>query len=1048
MNKYNVSWVVVALAFFAVAANARVVPPRYYDFGSYQVEKSYRLHTDSLTRKAESILTDIFDNYPIGAGLDKGAVLKAKIEFLTGNAKLADLQLREFVKNKKFSPFRAQAGALRAYIAFELGDYNKAYKLFGEAKEYCEIEYSLRKDEYFKSLAQKCLFWGGVSLCQKGKYRDAKPLFEECFVKYGDYQYADDALYSLGLIEETDQNYELAINYYNTLAKKYPHSNVYIASRVREINNKLVLRRPYKALDVLENAQNALSHILIGDSIGGLYPKQDYIEAAGEELQYLEGEAYNVAGKYNQAVLSFDTFLGTYGNSSHEGRVKLALGWARLNLGENNKALERYREILSEESKATQNIKDIARLYEAVSIKRTGDRNRAKKAFSTLSARLGYPYTGQALLELGQMNYEEGQFDNARRILERADRESTEGLTSTRVHLLLGASYMELRRWSKAVSEYSNAEKLALKSSEKYMPKKEWYIAEARLKKGVSLVQAYRNAEAISVLNLFIGDNKGGKRMEEALFWLAEAYYRSDMLNSAAQTYQSLLDLYPKTNRREEVLYGLGWSYFRLKKFAKSSEIFDKMASEYPNSSFVLEALARQADGYYVTKNYARAADTYKKAANYAPKTDEGQYCAYQLCHALYRIGSYERAITSLLTFVRKYPRSEFAPYSLYLIGWIRFQQKDYSEAIDNFKFLIQAYSQHNLTVRAQYAIGDAYYNSGAYEKAVTAYKAVVENYPSNALAPEAWKSLQYCYRALGQDEKAMQIADSVINKHPESPFAQELKFKKADMFYSGKNYKDAVDEYQNFIDKYPGSERGAEALYWKGRSYVNLNQPGKAIKAFDRIRKEYPKSNYAALGLLKNGLLRKKLNKVNQADSLFKLVEKTYPKHQSAAQAGFERAALKYELGDTTEAINHYKRVAAEYAGMEYADQSRYRIANFYRSKNMLDSARQYYKMAANSASDPLLAAECQYRVGETYMRDTMWTQAAEAFNSVREKYAGVETWYPLSLLNLGETYEKLGKLEKAKEIYNALLSQRPEDEYGRTVKLRLERLKKKLSE
>ena len=77
-------------------------------------------------------------------------------------------------------------------------------------------------------------------------------------------------------------------------------------------------------------------------------------------------------------------------------------------------------------------------------------------------------------------------------------------------------------------------------------------------------------------------------------------------------------------------------------------------------------------------------------------------------------------------------------------------------------------------------------------------------------------------------------------------------------------------------------------------------------------------------------------------------------------------------------------------------------------------------------------------------WMRDTNWTKAAEAFTVVREKYPGVESWYPLSLLNLGECYEKMNDTEKAKETYQALLTQHPDDEYGKTVKLRIKRLEK----
>ncbi len=1016
-----------------------------YEYGSRQIEDA-SVHFDKLLiRIAEQKLIDAVKFFPESSSSDKALLLSANLDYLTKNYKQADAKLNEFIKIRNNSPLKSHAAVLRGYIAFEQKKYNKATEYFAESKQIAEDEFSLRADSIYRIIAHNCLFWGAVSFCQQGKYQEAKPLFEECFRIYPEQEYADDALYLLGVSEEINRNFEIAINYYNTIAKKYPYRNTYMASRIREVNNKLILREPYTALDILENVKSTAVKISTQDSIGTMFEPQSYINNAEADLQYLSGEALNIAGKYEQALIEFKTFLDNYSNPELDEYVRLGSGWALLNLGRNNEAIDIYDILINTEKPVNQRNKAAAQMYRTIALKRSGNTEQAVKEISALSIQPAYPFLGQILMELGQIYYESGKFDDCRRTLERAQREATEGIVSVRIALLLGATFMELRSWEKSVIEYSKAEQIALRSSPNFMSQKEWYIAESRLKRGIALVLSQRNAEAITVLNTFIGNNKNDKRLDEALFWLAEAYYRSDLLKNSADTYTNLLQQYPLSLRKEEALYGQGWSYFRLQQFKKSSEIFDKMAKDYPRSKYTMEVLSRQADGYYILKDYKNASDAYRKAMNFSPKSDEGQYCAYQLSHALYRLGSYEPAISSLLSFVRNYPRSPYAPYSLYLIGWIRFQQKDYKEAIDNFRFLIQAYSQHDLVVRAYYAIGDANYNTGNFEAAIESYNNVVRQFPSDALAPEAWRSLQFCYMALGREQEAILIADSVISSHPNTPFAQELFIKKADMFYSGMRFKDAVDEFQNFIKAYPDSKRNSEALYWMGKSYINLNDNENAVDAFKTLEKKYPDSEFTPLGMLEYALLMKKLNDVNKADSIFMSLEKKYPENQNSAQAGFERAVIKHELGDTVAAMNLYRDVAQKYKGMVYADQSRYRIASYFRSKGMYDSARVEYGIIASSMSDFALSAESQFRIGEMWMRDTIWVKAAEAFNIVRDKFPGEETWYPLALLNLGEVYEKLGEIGKAKEIYQALLTQRPDDEYGKTVKLRLKRLEKK---
>lgn len=1016
-----------------------------YEYGSEQVYKASVDFDDLLVRISEEELINALNSYPDNPSNDKAVIISANVDYLTKNYKLADAKLNEFINKRNNSPLKSFASIFRGYIAFEQKKYNKATEFFATAKKTAEEEFNLRGDTIYRTIAHNCLFWGGVAFCQQGKYQEAKPLFEECFRIYPEQKYADDALYFLGVSEEINRNFEIAINYYNTIAKKYPYRNTYLASRIREVNNKLILREPFTALDILENVKSTAVKISMQDSMGKLYETQSYINNAEADLQYLSGEALNIAGKYEQALIEFKTFLDNYSNPELNEYVRLGSGWALLNLGMNKEAIEFYDIIINTEKPFNPRNKAAAQMYRTIALKRSGNTEQAMKEISALSIQQGYPFLGQVLMELGQIYYEEGKFDDCRRTLERAQREATEGIVAVRISLLLGATFMELRNWEKSVIEYGKAEQIALRSSANFMPQKEWYLAESRLKRGIALVLSHRNAEAITVLNTFIGNNKQDKRLDEALFWLAEAYYRSDLLKNAAETYTNLLQQYPASPRKEESLYGQGWSYFRLKQFKKSSEIFDRLAKDYPRSKYSLEVLARQADGYYILKDYKNASEAYKKAMNFSPKSEEGQYCAYQLSHALYRMGSYEPAISSLLNFVRNYPRSAYAPYSLYLIGWIRFQQKDYKEAIDNFRFLIQAYSQHDLVVRAYYAIGDAHYNAGNYEGAIEAYNNVVKQFPSDGLAPEAWRSLQFCYMALGREQEAILIADSVISSHPNTPFAQELFIKKADMFYSGMRFKDAVDEYQNFIKAYPDSKRNSEALYWMGKGYINLNDNENAIDAFQTLEKKYPESEFAPMGLLEYGLLMKKMNDIAKADSIFRSLEKKYPNDQNSAQAGFERAVIKQEIGDTIAAVKIYREVADKYKGTEYADQSRYRIASRFRSKGMTDSARAEYRQIAESMSDIALAAEAQFRVGEMWMRDTNWVNAAESFNIVRDKFAGVETWYPLALLNLGEVYEKLGETDKAKEVYNTLLTQRPDDEYGKTVKLRLKRLEKK---
>ncbi|MBI5325494.1 MAG: tetratricopeptide repeat protein [Ignavibacteriae bacterium] len=1014
-----------------------------YDYSSSIYSRSKEFSDIGLIRKSETAIIEIIRQGNSSPVKDNAELLYAYTEYMTNNTILADARLEKFINDRSNSPLKTQAAMLRAYFAFDHKNYYKAEKLFDEAKIISEKEYALRKDSVYVRYAHSALYWHATALSQQGKYQDAEPIYSECFQKYPNEDYADDALYSLGLIAETNGRHEIASNYYNTIAKKYPYSNTFVASRIREANNKLILRNPSSSIVIIENVENKLSHIRDKDSIGLLYEEQSFSELASEDIQYLRVEADNLSGNFDDAVVIAKSFLETFAQSRLTNYVRLGAGWALLNQGRNIEAIKYYDDILNDHEETDNNLKSTAMLYRLVALKRSGDPVGAKKGLLGLSVLPNYPYLAQVLLELGQIYYEEGDYESAQKTLEHAERESRDAVASVRIHLLLGATYIELNMWDKAALEYRDARQIALKSSPIFMPNRDWYIAESRLKEGIALVKSHRNSAAIPVLNAFIAENKKDNRIDEATFWLAEAYYRSDLLRNASDTYDNLLEQYPNTARREEALYGQGWSYFRLKRFDKSSSIFDKLIREYPETKFGLEVLSRQGDGYYITKNFKQAAATYQKAASLYPNTEDGQYCAYQMCHALYRQGEMEDAVTNLIGFVRKYPSSSYAPYALYLNGWIRFQQQKYGEAIDNYKYLLQAYPQAGLVPRTHYAIGDAYYNMGNFESAIASYKVVIESYPSSPLAPEAMKSMQYCLTALGRNEEAMKLADTFIETNPTSPFAEEFRFKKAEMFYTGKNYADAISEYQNFIKSHPESERNAEAMYWMGKSYVNQSDNEKAEQAFDEILTKYPKSEFAPLSMLEHGLLKKQMNQVVGADSIFRKLQELFPEHDAAGQAGFERAVIRLAIGDTVKAMKVFRDISEKFRGQEYGDQSRYQIAMYLRQQNQMDSALAEFEILATNMDNPLLAAEAQFRIGEIWMLRKNYEKASEAFALVRDRFTGQEDWFTKSLLNLGECYEQLGNTDSAAEVYQSIISLRGDDDFGKTAKNRLKRLR-----
>ncbi len=1038
---------IIAYFFMAWCIGHAGVLPDIYEYGSNEFTEIQKDYDFELVRKAEYKLLETLKKYPDNVSGDLAVLINSNIDLLSGNYNIAKGRLTEFIKVRPNSPFVPYAALQKGYISFEQTEYTEAENSFKEAVELAEKDLLERQDDDYYAIAHQALYWRGISLNQNARYQEAIEVFENAANKYPTGEYADDALFAMGQNHEINKFYQKAIDYYTELEKRYPYSNCIIASGIRKANNKLILRDFTGALLALERTENIIEHIREKTEEGEKYPEQDFSTNSFEKILYLRGESYNLSGNCQKGAEVFRSFLETIYGSEIENYVRLGAGWAHLHLGNYQEALEYYDSVIEKAKDDEFRVKATAQLYRIVALKNLGKKEQAKKELAALSVQPTYPYLGQVLLELGQMYYEENDYDKARRTLERAEREAYDALVLVRVHLLLGASYTEMGIWSKAVNSYKNAEELATRANIIFMPQKEWYLAESRLKQGIALVIADRSAEAIPVLITYTGASFKDSRIDEGYFWLAEAYYNADLLNNAADTYQKIIDKYPRSQRREESYYGMGWSNFRQQKFSKSSNIFETMIQEFPKSKHAVEVFTRQGDGYYWIKNYKLAAKSYDKASRMNSQSDEVQYSAYQYAHCLYMMHDYESAVTGLLQFVRRFPRTKYAPYALNLIGKIRFHQQKYDEAIQDYEFMIEAYSDSELLPDAYYNIADAYYNKGEYQTALNQYKFVWETYPTHGLANESLKSMEYCLLALGREDEAVDILQNYIEKNPDSRFSEGLSFKKADMFYTGRRYKDAISEYDDFIKKYPDSKRIPEVLYQKAKSYISMNEPDEATKTFDRIVSDYPKSEYAPISLLEHGLMEASGTDIQKADSIFAVLQKTYPTHESSAQAGFERAALKYNTGDTLAAMALYKNVAAVFDSLEYGLQSRYLIAKYYKSKEWNDSARTEYKILANQEENLLLAAEAQYRLGEIYMREKNIDSAIVELEVLKEKFAGYEDWYSYGLLALGECYENTEANQKAEEIYTVLKEIRIDDDFAKTAEQRLKRIAKMIN-
>jgi outer membrane protein assembly factor BamD (BamD/ComL family) len=313
-------------------------------------------------------------------------------------------EAREFLQRYTLSALRPWMWTALGVAEFVLREFPRAEAAWDSARATLPTGEPLR---------EQVEYWRLLAILQQGHYQRADHELQQYAERYPAAESADEALWLRALVLESLGNIPQAAQLLELLRQRYPCRNTLAQALARQAYLRLLERRAVEALELLEHLQLHLERFREGNPPGCQPP--DEPQLARQELLYIRGEAYILLERWDAAWNVFDTLARQFPDAPLAQRARLQQGWILLRRGSTADALQRFDEL---RTSPQQEIAELAELYGAIARKRLGDTAAARQQLLELSLRPHSRWSARALLELGQLAYEQRRYQSAQLFLE------------------------------------------------------------------------------------------------------------------------------------------------------------------------------------------------------------------------------------------------------------------------------------------------------------------------------------------------------------------------------------------------------------------------------------------------------------------------------------------------------------------------------------------------------------------------------------------------------------------------------------------------------
>lgn len=459
-----------------------------------------------------------------------------------------------------------------------------------------------------------------------------------------------------------------------------------------------------------------------------------------------------------------------------------------------------------------------------------------------------------------------------------------------------------------------------------------------------------------------------------------------------------------------------------------------RIISENPGTDMAADATFKLGELYQGRRQHALALQWFMGALKTYPKY--ALRANFQIGYCYQDQGKYPEAITALVNGIQSAPASTpkgdfYLKYMKYRLGECYRASEKWDEAITLSTTLSQDYPEDAADHRMDLAT--CYKGKKNWNQAIEQYTAIKQSYPDKATNAQFW--IGYCYHAQKKYPEAISALETAANMADATSaddFQQKsIKYRLGECYRQTENWEKGIALYSKLVSEFP--EDAGEHKYDLACCYQGNEDYDRAITILNDVAANYPDK-------AKDALLRVAdcMGDEGKHTEEIAFLNQLYDEHQDFRdEILFSRAVVRSDFKkEFTEAIADLREIMSDYPNSRFARDAKLRVAgltlhglnNTAGARSLLEAFLAEYPNSEQKVWVIGDLATCSYLEKD-------YAKAGKLFEEALSLY-GPEEWRPLTLYMTGDAYSRAENKTKAKEMWNTLISEYPEDSWTMVAK------------